>query len=531
MNAGTSTMQSTASDNSGQVYIAANAYGAYGYRNLACTDTDNSSISMGNSFFTKGYVTGKDIFGNIYIKEPDYCRANNSSVLVEYSCQFNYVNKTEYNCQWGCNDGACKRCAPGTLLNGNGNQCISCNAKGTAYVPDDSKCPKGTHCISIISLTEVGKCLAQQMCIPGSVQPETNCNICNSAGTAYVGSTPWCQKYFGQSYICAAGKCVQPTNNLGIPAGSTIPVANGKYFLLGVNYPWVTYAGDFGSGKITAGSVYEQNIKVMRTYGARVVRWWVFTNGMMQPTFSNGVPTGVNASFYNDMDTAISLAKKYDVYLVPVLFNGDIVTSHSSLFDNGSNTQAFITNVAEPIMKHYPNEPRILAWEVFSEPEGAIGDGPLGVGPWYTPTITASSFYTFTNKVCNAVHTYTKSYCTVGSSSIDNLKFYTASYAAANGLQPMNLDFYEAHYYGYGSSIYTKNYTSLNLDHPVVIEEVAGTTVTVANMDKIFDNGYAGYWPWGFSWGTISINWTEYTTWAKHNNHPDVVNIISAYGT
>jgi len=64
---------------------------------------------MGNSFFTKGYVTGKDIFGNIYIKEPDYCRANNSSRLIEYSCQFNYVNKTEYNCQWGCKDGACLR--------------------------------------------------------------------------------------------------------------------------------------------------------------------------------------------------------------------------------------------------------------------------------------------------------------------------------------------------------------------------------------------------------------------------------------
>ena len=118
------------------------------------------------------------------------------------------------------------------------------------------------------------------------------------------------------------------------------------------------------------GSSIETQIADMASKGVHVIRWWMFPYGGQRSgaiTWSGDTPTGLNSRFYTDMDNAIALADKYNIYLVPVFFSFDITKTgtgydeKSGLFDSGVNTQAMIDNVVNPIMQRYPNESRILS--------------------------------------------------------------------------------------------------------------------------------------------------------------------------
>ena len=62
----------------------------------------------------------------------------------------------------------------------------------------------------------------------------------------------------------------------------------GDRFLLGLNYPWRTYGGDFGNtaagppdgGVVTNAPDVNQNFSDMAAQGVDVVRWFVFGNGI-----------------------------------------------------------------------------------------------------------------------------------------------------------------------------------------------------------------------------------------------------------
>ena len=197
MNAGTSTMQSTASDNSGQVYIAANAPSAHDYFwNLNyCIDTDPYQQFGTPVELTKGYVTGKDFFGNIYLNESDYCRnpGYNSSVLVEYSCQGLFVIKTEYNCSNGCLNGACMLCKAGRDFV---SECSVCNKFGSDYVDDNSVCqtryPPDNTCVN-------GACRYIPTCTPIS---------CKQAGHTCGSLYDGCGKYLNCGACTGSHRCI-----------------------------------------------------------------------------------------------------------------------------------------------------------------------------------------------------------------------------------------------------------------------------------------------------------------------------------
>jgi mannan endo-1,4-beta-mannosidase len=450
-------------------------------------------------------------------------------------------------------------CTPNAVQSG--TTCNVCNSAGTAYIPTVSKCSSGQTCNSAGACVSssvctapscngvqyclngqwascasgqtcnAGACVSSVICTFGTTKTGTTCLSCNAAGTSYVVDSTKCAS--GQT-CNSVGACITSgtgTWNGGVPVGSTIPVAGGNYFLLGTNYPWKSFDGDFGSGSIKVGSSYETDMTKLQGYGVHVVRWWLFPHGGKDYgfiTYSGGAPTGLTSKFYTDMDGAIAIAKKYNLYLVPVFLSFDTANSNANLFDNGPNTQAFIDNVVVPIMQHYPNEPRILAWEIMNEPEGAISDGPLGGGAWTSTKISGASFYNIASKICAAVHQYTTSYCTTGSNGVDFLQYYMDSYTSTHNLPQLHFDFYEAHYYGYGSNVYSTAVSSIKggIDHPVVIGEIDGTTVSTSNFDKLLANGYAGVWPWAYAPDTKAIPWNTFTAWA--NAHTAAINIPAA---
>src|SRR5690606_4616809 len=104
-----------------------------------------------------------------------------------------------------------------------------------------------------------------------------------------------------------------PTSTTGdVPPGSTIPVGDGAYFLLGANYPWLNYGGDFGGNAWGVYGVHTKQAEIgahfdaMQGYGLRVGRWFVFTDGRAGISFAtDGTPTGLGKHVLEDMKEAV----------------------------------------------------------------------------------------------------------------------------------------------------------------------------------------------------------------------------------
>src|SRR3989442_2554379 len=79
------------------------------------------------------------------------------------------------------------------------------------------------------------------------------------------------------------------------------------------------------------------------------------------------------------------------------------------------------------------------------------------------------------------------------------------------------------------TNLYGASYSSLNLDHPVVVGEFPAANSSTANLqqylDTWFNNGYAGAWPWSVKAvdGNGSPNAAVFQPWATA--HPSAVNI------
>lgn len=346
---------------------------------------------------------------------------------------------------------------------------------------------------------------------------------------------------------------------------NTIPVAGGNYFLLGANYPWISYGNDFGSNNwgafgVHARADYDQDFADMKAKGVHVIRWYVLVDGRGGVIFdSGGTPTGLDQYVFQDLDAAVALAKKHNIYLNLVLLDfswvftradlgsGVIRGGHNDTFSNATKRDALINNVIDPIISRYPNEPYILSWEAMNEPEWVISDIPQPAVDSNAVPVTMVQFWNYASRVSNLVHTKTTSKFTIGSATLKWNKIWTNSFAQSRGLPLLNLDYYQTHYYPWmdccttndpvlGNTTWsplTQTVSALNLDKPIVVgefPETFGSSQNAINRDKIFNNGYAGYWPWSY-WGGdgIPVDWTGYSAW--ESSKASIVRIPPSGGT
>ena len=284
---------------------------------------------------------------------------------------------------------------------------------------------------------------------------------------------------------------------MALPSGSRIPVNGRPTFLVGANYPWLAYGSDLAGTDIAA---IRTDFRSFADSGGRVMRWWLFADGLQDPALSLGEPKPVSEEFMANMQAILGAARERGIMIEwSVLDFYYFKRTDGRIVTDPVRRKAFIERTLTPVLKRFGNHPGVFAWDAMNEPEEAIRKEDGGNGVCETVT-TLEIMRAYINDVADAVHANTKQYATVGSQC---LKFCGMEY---DFYSPTRIDYYEAHYYGWMNQWFDPlkhPYEDLKADRPCVIGEFpadGGDTgyTTAQILEGLYDNGYAGALGW--SW-------------------------------
>lgn len=309
-------------------------------------------------------------------------------------------------------------------------------------------------------------------------------------------------------------------------------------YLSGFNIAWFSFASDFGHG--LNASALRVALQDLVDAGGNTIRWWVHIDGSTTPAWSSA-PAGEKAvvgpggTLISDLEQALNIADEYGVYIVPSLWSFDMLKNNNSrmpptqdnfrLLTNDGALEAYINNALIPMVKALNNHPRLVAWELFNEPENMTEPWlPLDKN-WYggvQPTL--AQLQRTQAKMAAAIHrtaidmgqialvtTGSKSMAKYNSDVIHkNLYRDDRLINAADGDPLATLDFYQPHYYNNEGqrgewSVFHHNAAYWKVDKPIVIGEFfTRETLDVLNdpiepedfCQRLFNNGYAGGWAW-----------------------------------
>lgn len=288
-----------------------------------------------------------------------------------------------------------------------------------------------------------------------------------------------------------------PSNAAPITPPLTAPLATGRidwqgqrWYLHGVNVPWYQWGCDFGcnaSGGVLGNSAaISAGFQKLKDSGIHFVRWWAFEGNPWQiQKDASGAPTGLDPKVYADFDEALRLANQYDLYFDFVLFSSPTAIPVS--WETDPTQRQKLADALAPLFAKYKDNPRILSWELYNEPEFDIWNNKIA----QAPVIDTATLLTQT------IHQNAPSVLvTVGNAFADGMPMW----------QNVGLDYYSPHWYDYMNSgtycIRCNDYnfyaTKFNINKPIVVGEFyAGADAdALARFNDFYNRGYAGAWAW-----------------------------------
>jgi len=311
------------------------------------------------------------------------------------------------------------------------------------------------------------------------------------------------------------------------PAPRVVPgrvvIGDQPYFLAGVNYPWSS-GQEFGSGgwgyagvaTPTTNAEIDADFANIAARGVRVVKWRIFNDGRYDPKRdAQGYVTGVDPQLLADLDAAVKLAEKHDLYLVLTLFGSGFWTTDCSSgpvrFGGGAATLAdplkrasLIRNGIVPVLRAVGRSPRVLAFEIIAEPEWGVPGLNVGDQDKGLIQIPLAPLRAFVRDAARAIHLYTPALATVESNRASHMALWRG----------LGLDYYSFSWYDWMESWepLDRPAGSLGLDRPVVLGEFPATGSQYYTLAQVFDlalrDGYAGAFAWSY-WGGDGHRWQD----------------------
>jgi len=229
-----------------------------------------------------------------------------------------------------------------------------------------------------------------------------------------------------------------------------MPHPSSTPFSLGVNYPWLNYGTDFGSGP--AGhlgiSVPQAAARVDRDFaeiadtGSSLVRWFLFGDGRCGFLAKAGIPERPDRSLLADVAAALQLAERHrlklcfsliDYLWLQELDRMRLPHAHQQVLHFPAGREALLQNVLIPLFREFRGHPALFAWEIANEPEWAIRE----FHPHAAARMHLADFRVFAREIVAAAHEFGQMAATLGSARLVWVRAWTG----------LGLDYYQAHYY------------------------------------------------------------------------------------
>src|SRR5262249_55157312 len=178
----------------------------------------------------------------------------------------------------------------------------------------------------------------------------------------------------------------------------------------------------------------------------KLVRWFLLCDGRSGLLLSNGIPTGPDDKFLDDVSASLDLAEQFGLQLCFPLMDflwlknplptgasfSDIPASANALHF-AAGREALLETVFLPLFEKFRKHPALFAWEICNEPEWAIRE--FSPGP--EAGISLRDFRSFAQDVADAVRETAQVPVTLGS----------ARPVWVRAWSEIGLDFLQAHYY------------------------------------------------------------------------------------
>jgi hypothetical protein len=219
-------------------------------------------------------------------------------------------------------------------------------------------------------------------------------------------------------------------------------------FLLGVNYPWLNYAQDFGQGPgghlgvSLPQSPMAQDFLEIGESGVGLVRWFLFGDGRAGFHTEKGIPTKPDGFLFADVAAALRMAENCRLKLCFSLMDflwlqdhGGKRNGHSNelLLQFAAGREAFLERILVPLFREFRAHPALFAWEIANEPEWAIRE--FHRAP--SAKMHLADFRVFATEVARAIHEVAGVPATLGCAQLPWVRAW----------HEIGLDFYQAHYY------------------------------------------------------------------------------------
>ncbi len=152
-----------------------------------------------------------------------------------------------------------------------------------------------------------------------------------------------------------------------------------NWFALGASLPWYQRGCDFGCGRGrgvrgTTNRI-DRIFRSMSRRGVRVVRWELFPSQAWQVRrdATTGAPTSLAPGVRHDFDEAVRLARRHDLFLLPVVFPDPERLPATWYTDDSQSAQ--LAALVRPLFARYRNEQHVLGWELVSRTERVLDWG------------------------------------------------------------------------------------------------------------------------------------------------------------